>query len=62
MDVATIAAASTTVNVNRDEKKQPKPFEFAWPWPDLDQQAEKVTDEERTALKATLKRYSAFHD
>lgn len=50
------------MNVNRDEKKQPKPLEFVWPWPDPEQTAEKVTDEERTALKATLKRYSAFHD
>lgn len=62
MDLATLAASTSTVNVNRDTKKQPEPLEFEWPWTAAQDEAEQVTDEERAALKATLKQYSAFRD
>jgi len=62
MDIATLAAAASTVNVNRDTKKQPEPIEFEWPWTGVEDEAEKVTDEERAALKETLRQYSAFRD
>lgn len=61
-EVAAIAAASSTVNVNRDAKKQPQPIEFPWPWDGVEDEAEQITDEERDALKATLKQFSAFRD
>lgn len=61
-DLATIAAATSTVNANRDAKKQPEPIEFPWPWTGVEDAAEQVTDEERDALKETLRKYSAFRD
>lgn len=61
-EIATIAAATSTVNVNRDTKKQREPIEFSFPWTGVEDEAEQVTDEEREALKATLRQYSAFRD
>lgn len=61
VDLATLAAATSTVNVNRDTKKQREPIEFVWPWTGVEDAVEEVTDEERAALKATLREHSAFH-
>lgn len=62
VDIATLAAATSTVNSNRDEKKHRDPVEFPWPWEGTEDDAEQVSDEERAALKATLSQHSAFRD
>lgn len=51
--------AASFINSNRDVKKHPDPVELPVPWPSR-AQAEKVSPEDRAALREKLLRHSAF--